>query len=88
MRNAAVPPIAAERAGQIRSIVCEVLGIDDGELTDTALFAEDLGADSLTRLELLATLEVELDVEVDESEFERLVNLAAVYDVLGSLLDR
>lgn len=81
-------PMVAERTGEIRSIVCRVLEIDDGQLTDTALFIDDLGADSMKLLELLANLEIEFDVEVDESEFDRLVNLAGVYDVLGSALGR
>lgn len=81
-------PMVAERAGEIRSIVCRVLEVDDGRLSDTALFIEDLGADSMKLLELLANLEIEFDVEVDESEFDRLVDLNGVYDVLGAALGR
>jgi acyl carrier protein len=88
MRNAAVTPMVAERAGEIRSIVCRVLEVEDGRLSDTALFIEDLGADSMKLLELLANLEIEFDVEVDESEFDRLVDLNGVYDVLGAALGR
>ncbi|HEV2781455.1 MAG TPA: acyl carrier protein [Actinophytocola sp.] len=80
--------MVAERAGEIRSIVCRVLEVDDGRLSDTALFIEDLGADSMKLLELLANLEIEFDVEVDESEFDRLVDLNGVYDVLGAALGR
>lgn len=87
MRGAAVTPTIAERAGEIKSIVCRVLEVEEGQVTDTALFIDDLGADSMKLLELLANLEIEFDVEVDESEFERLVNLEGVYDVLGTVLD-
>ena len=80
-------PSVAERAGEIRSVVCRVLEVDDERVTETALFVDDLGADSMKLLELLANLEIEFDVEVDESEFERLINLRGVYDVLGSVLD-
>jgi acyl carrier protein len=80
-------PLVAERAGEIRSVVCRVLEVDDAAVTETALFVDELGADSMKLLELLANLEIEFDVEVDESEFPRLINLQGVYDVLGSALD-
>ena len=80
-------PSVAERAGEIRSVVCRVLEVDDAAVTETALFVDDLGADSMKLLELLANLEIEFDVEVDESEFERLINLKGVYDVLGDVLE-
>jgi acyl carrier protein len=80
-------PLVAERAGEIRSVVCRVLEVDDAAVTETALFVDELGADSMKLLELLANLEIEFDVEVDESEFPRLINLQGVYDVLGAALD-
>jgi acyl carrier protein len=80
-------PAVAERAEEIRSVVIRVLEVDAERVTPTALFVDDLGADSMKLLELLANLEIEFDVEVDESEFERLINLAGVYDVLGTVLD-
>jgi acyl carrier protein len=81
-------PLVAERVAEIRAVVCRVLEVDDDAVTETALFVDDLGADSMKLLELLANLEIEFDVEVDESEFERLVNLRGVYDALGSVLER
>ena len=80
-------PLIAQRAEEIRSVVCRVLEVDDAQVTETALFVDDLGADSMKLLELLANLEIEFDVEVDESEFERLVNLKGVYEVLGDVLE-
>ena len=81
-------PLVAERAGEIRSVVCRVLEVDDTAVTETALFVDELGADSMKLLELLANLEIEFDVEVDESEFPRLISLQGVYDVLGAALGK
>lgn len=78
----------AARANEIKAVVCRVLELDEQDVSDTALFTDDLGADSMKLIELLANLEIEFDIEVDESEFERLVNLNAVYDVLSSVLGR
>ena len=79
-------PLVAERAGEIKAVVCRVLEVDDEAVTGAALFVDDLGADSMKLLELLANLEIEFDVEVDESEFPRLINLDGVYDVLSTAL--
>ncbi|PXY17200.1 polyketide-8 synthase acyl carrier protein [Prauserella sp. PE36] len=81
--NAAV----AERADEIKELVCRVLEIEPEKVSDTDLFTEDLGADSMKLIELLANLEIEFDVEIDEDEIERLVNLRGVYDVLSAALD-
>lgn len=81
--NAAV----AERADEIKELVCRVLEIEPEKVSHTDLFTEDLGADSMKLIELLANLEIEFDVEIDEDEIERLVNLRGVYDVLSAALD-
>ena len=73
-------------ADEIKAVVCRVLELDEQDVSDTALFIDDLGADSMKLIELLANLEIEFDIEVDESEFERLVNLNGVYEVLSSVL--
>jgi acyl carrier protein len=76
----------AARVSEIKAVVCRVLELDEQNLSDTVLFTDDLGADSMKLIELLANLEIEFDIEVDESEFERLVNLNGVYEVLSSAL--
>jgi acyl carrier protein len=77
----------AARAEEIRAVVCRVLEVDEDQVGPTDHFVEDLGADSMKLIELLANLEIEFDVEVDSAEFERLVSLEGVYDVLSTALD-
>ncbi|MFF5986358.1 acyl carrier protein [Prauserella flavalba] len=79
--------VVVERAGEIKELVCRVLEIEPEKVSDTDLFTDDLGADSMKLIELLANLEIEFDVEIDEDEIERLVNLRGVYDVLSAALD-
>ncbi|HEY0450327.1 acyl carrier protein [Actinophytocola sp.] len=81
--NAAV----AERADEIKAVVCRVLEVEAHEVGPADHFVDDLGADSMKLIELLANLEIEFDVEVDPAEFEKLVNLDGVYDVLSAALD-
>lgn len=79
-------PVVERRTTEIKQLVCRVLEVDEEKVSDNDLFTDDLGADSMKLIELLAHLEIEFDVEIDESELERLVNLRGVYEVLSAAL--
>ncbi len=71
------------RTEKIKEIVCEILELEDDEVTATSLFNEDHGADSLRAIEILASLEKEFNVVIDQSELPRMVNLEGVYTVVS-----
>jgi acyl carrier protein len=71
-----------ERRAQIKVIVCDILEIEPEEMTDTSLFKEDHGADSLGAIEILSALERTFDVEIDQAELTRMVNLDSVIAVV------
>jgi acyl carrier protein len=71
------------RKNEIREIVCAILEIDQGEISDTSLFREDHGADSLRAIEILAALEESFRIRIDQSELARMVNLEGVYAVVA-----
>ncbi|PXY32224.1 acyl carrier protein [Prauserella muralis] len=79
--------LVAERSDEIKQLVCRVLEVDAEQVSETDLFIDDLEADSMKMIELLAHLEIEFDVEIDEDELARLVNLRGVYEVLSAALD-
>lgn len=79
--------LVTERSDEIKKLVCRVLEVEPGEVGDTDRFVDDLDADSMKLIELLAHLEIEFDVEIDEDELLRLVNLRGVYEVLSEALD-
>jgi len=72
-----------ERKSQLRDIVCEILEIDPGQITDDSSF-NDHDADSMGMIEILAVLEKTYNVTVDETELIRMVNLSGVYAVVAS----
>ncbi len=76
-----------ERAAEIKAVVARVLEVDEEQVGPTDHFVDELGADSMKLIELLANLEIEFDVEVDPGEFERLISLDGVYAVLSEPLD-
>jgi acyl carrier protein len=71
-----------EKHAKIKEIVSEILEIDPEEMTTTSLFKEDHDADSLGAIEILSALERTFDVEIDQAELTRMVNLEGVIAVV------
>lgn len=63
---------ADEIAGRVKSIIVEQLGVNMEEVTPTASFIEDLGADSLDIVELIMALEEEFDLEIPDEDAEKI----------------
>lgn len=65
----------AEVVQKVRSIIAEQLGVKIEEVTDTASFIDDLGADSLDTVELVMALEEEFGIEIPDEEAEKMTNV-------------
>ncbi|MFF8829440.1 acyl carrier protein [Streptomyces sp. NPDC015131] len=76
-----------ERREAIKDIVCDILEIDPEDVTDSSLFKEDHDADSLRAIEILASLEKEFNVVINQTELGRMVNLDGVYEVVAEAAD-
>lgn len=48
------------------TVVAQTLKVDAARVTDDARFVEDLGAESIQSVELVAAFEEEFDIEMDE----------------------
>jgi len=59
-------------AEKIKQIVSEQLGVDEGEVTPTASFVDDLGADSLDTVELVMAFEEAFEIEIPDEEAEKI----------------
>ncbi|PFG49919.1 acyl carrier protein [Amycolatopsis sulphurea] len=68
---------------KIKEIVCEILELEEDEVTDEGLFTEEYGADSLRAIEILGALEREFGVVIDQAELARMSHLRGVYDVVS-----
>ncbi len=51
---------------RVKDVVVKTLKVDMGRVTDDARFVEDLGAESIQSIELIASFEEEFDIEMDE----------------------
>ncbi len=69
--SAEPPPVApipdAPDISPIRRLIAEASGMPAAELTDEATLGAGCGLDSLSRVELLAAIETEMDIYLDES---------------------
>ncbi|MFH1858180.1 MAG: acyl carrier protein [Candidatus Omnitrophota bacterium] len=62
-------------AEKVKSIIVEQLGAKPEEVTPSASFVNDLGADSLDTVELVMALEEEFGVEIPDEDAEKIVTV-------------
>ena len=67
---------------KVKDIIVEQLGVNPEQVTDTASFIEDLGADSLDTVELVMAFEEEFGVEVPDEDAEKLQTVGNVVDYI------
>ena len=65
---------------RVVKIVAEQLGVNEGEVTKSASFVNDLGADSLDTVELVMALEEEFDCEIPDEEAEKITTVQLAID--------
>ena len=63
-------------------IIAHQLGINVDNVTPDASFMEDLGADSLDQVELVMALEEEFDLEIPDSDAEKIQTVQDALDYL------
>ncbi len=56
---------------RVKKIVVEQLGVKEEEVSSSASFVDDLGADSLDTVELVMALEEEFECEIPDEEAEK-----------------
>lgn len=69
---------------KIVTIIAEQLQIDEDQVTPDASFMDDLGADSLDTVELIMALEEEFDMEIPDSEAEKIRTVQDALDYMES----
>ena len=65
---------------KVKGIIVEQLGVAENAVTMEASFIDDLGADSLDIVELVMALEEEFDIEIPDSDAEKVVTVGDVVD--------
>ena len=67
---------------KVKGIIVEQLGVAETSVTMEASFIDDLGADSLDIVELVMALEEEFDIEIPDTDAEKVVTVGDVVDYI------
>jgi acyl carrier protein len=66
----------------VKKIIVEQLGVDESEVTESAHFIDDLGADSLDTVELILSFEEEFDISIPDEDAEKLETVGKAVEYL------
>ena len=72
--------MASSLEEKVKQIIVEQLGVDESEVTPTASFVDDLGADSLDTVELVMAFEEGFGIEIPDEDAEK---IQTVNDAIG-----
>ncbi len=70
----------------VYDILTEQLGVQESQLTEAARLEEDLGADSLDKVEIIMTVDERFGITVPDEVAERVATVGDLFETLGELL--
>ena len=76
--------IMAEIEARVKAIIVDKLGVDESEVTPTASFTNDLGADSLDTVELIMELEKEFGMSIPDDQAEKISTVQDAIDYIAN----
>lgn len=74
-----------EIAKKVKAIIVDKLGVEPSEVTETANFTNDLGADSLDTVELLMEFEKVFGIKIPDEETS---TIATVQDAIDKVVEK
>ena len=80
--------MASSVEDKVKQIIVEQLGVDESELTPTASFIDDLGADSLDTVELVMALEEGFGMEIPDEDAEKITTVKDAINYIESHLPK
>ena len=70
----------------VNSVLTELLEVTEKQLTTDARFEEDLGSDSLTRVEIALSLEDRLSLSIPDEKWDGVETVGDLYEAVADLL--
>ena len=66
----------------LTDIIKESLNVQEEQIKDNSLFVEDLGADSLSVVEIVMAVEEEFDIQIPDEDSEKLFTVKDLQDYI------
>lgn len=60
---------------RVKKIIIDQLNVEEEQVTPTAHFVDDLGADSLDNVEMVMAFETEFELEIPDEDTEKITNM-------------
>ena len=76
----------SEIKAKVEKVTAQVLKVDPIEITPTANFSFDLGADSMQSIELIAALEEEFNIQMDEQKAREVQTVEGAVEFIAGYL--
>jgi acyl carrier protein len=73
---------------KVKAIIVEQLSVDESEVSPTASFVDDLGADSLDTVELVMALEEGFNVEIPDDAAEKIATVKDAIEYIEAHLPK
>jgi acyl carrier protein len=67
---------------KVKQIIVDQLGVEPADVTAASSFVDDLGADSLDRVELVMALEETFDIEIPDEAAEKIATVQDAVDYI------
>lgn len=77
---------AEEIRSAVKKLVAEITEREADEISDTALFTEELGIDSLMAIEMMVAVDKRYKIEIPEEEFGKIKNVNDAVELVQRLL--
>ena len=70
-------------ADKVKEIVVQQLGVNEDQVTESASFIDDLGADSLDQVELVMAFEEEFSIEIPDEDAEKITTVGEAIEYVN-----
>ena len=71
---------------RVKEIIVNQLNVNEEQITPTASFLDDLGADSLDTVELVMEFEDAFDINIPDEDAEKIQTVGAAVEYIGAKL--
>ncbi len=78
----------ADTLNRIKKVTADLLNVNIESVKEESRFVEDLGAESIQSIELVAAFEEEFDIEMDEDEALAVKTVGDAAKFIGDVLNK